>query len=90
MPRYFFHLHHGVRALPDPEGSECANADAAVAQGVRTVLEMLADDVRQGRVDLGWRMTIEDASGRAVKAFTFAEIFGGAHLTPSPGPPLRQ
>lgn len=89
MARYFFHLHHGIRALPDPEGTECANDEAAIAHGVRVVLEMLADDVRRGRIDLGWRMAIEDA-GRAVKAFSFAEVFGGAHLNPLQVPPPRQ
>ena len=53
-----------MKPLPDPEGMVCANDEAAIAQGVRTVLEMLADDVRQGRIDLGWRMQIEDETRR--------------------------
>ena len=90
MPRYFFHLHRGAKAMPDPEGVACDDDDAAIAFGVRTVLEMLADDVRQGRVDLGWRIRIEDGAGREVDAFDFADIFGGAHLNRQPGPRLRQ
>lgn len=89
MPRYFFHLHRGVKAVPDREGVACAGDEAAVAYGVRTVLEMLADDVREGRVDLGWRIAIEDKAGRTVGGFDFAEIFGGAHLNLQQDPRLR-
>lgn len=90
MPRFFFHLDHGIRALPDIDGTDCADEAAAIVQGVRTVLEMLTDDVRQGRIDLGWRMRIEDAEGRPVKAFAFSEVFGGAHLNEPLEPKLRQ
>ena len=89
VPRFYFHLSHGFKELPDPEGTECADEAAAIAQGVRTMLEMLTDDVRQGRIDLGWRMQIEDAGGRTVRQFTFSEVFGG--ISPQqPGPKLRQ
>ena len=90
MPHYFFHLHRGAKALPDPEGVACADNDAAIAYGVRTVLEMLADDVREGRIDLGWRIRIADDAGGEVAAFDFADIFRSAHLNPQPGPRLRQ
>lgn len=90
MPRFYFHLYHGVQALPDPEGTECADHEVAIKQGVRTVLEMLTDDVRQGRVDLRWRMEIKDKSGRAVSAFSFAQVLGGTQLSPPLEPRLRQ
>lgn len=90
MNRYFFHLDQSGTTTPDLEGMEWAGDAAAIAYGMRTVLEILADDVRQGRVDLGWTMRIEDHLGRQIRAFDFAEIFGDVQFSRQQDPRLRR
>ena len=89
MHRYFFHLDQRGTASPDLEGMECADDDAAIAYGMRTVLEILADDARQDRVDLGWTLRIENQAGQEIRAFDFAEIFGGIPFSRQQDPRLR-
>jgi Domain of unknown function (DUF6894) len=64
MPVYFFHLSNGQEILPDEDGIELADAQAAHSEAVAAVRE-LTDPERgnEGKLWSGWRMNVVDASG---------------------------
>ena len=82
MFRFFFHLHHGFKEILDVEGSECPDDAGAIAHGIRIARDMLAEDVRNGHIDLGWKIRIVDDAGALVSSLTFAEVLGGAEIRP--------
>ena len=73
MPRFYFHLHNDVD-VPDDEGIELPDLDAARAHAVRqarfTFGEMAKD---QGRVVLHHRIDIEDEQGKVLGTVSFGE-----------------
>ena len=72
MPRYFLHLRDGSDEMLDPEGSEMpehAIAGAALA----AARDCLAADVKKGRLDLRYRIDVEDNEGRLVHSLAFAD-----------------
>lgn len=90
MARYFFHLQHGSKHIGDPEGWECIDAEAARLRALRIVREMLAEDLRQGRVELGWRLRLEDASGGLIHTLNFGDVLSGRETEMSHRmPPIR-
>ncbi len=47
MPRYFFHIRDGENTIPDEEGLELADNEAAEVEARRSAMEMLADAQRE-------------------------------------------
>lgn len=68
MPRYHFNLDDGLGHVPDKEGQELADEEAARAEAVRSARSMIAADVMEGWLDLGGRIEVTDAAG--TKLFT--------------------
>jgi hypothetical protein len=61
MPRYYFHLHDDMD-VPDPEGTELPNVEAALASAMAQGRQMAGDLVKEeGRLHLSHRIDIEDA-----------------------------
>ena len=80
MPRFFFHLKDGV-TLCDEEGMSFATIDEARDEALRAAREIMADEVRHGRLSLVDRIEIADEGGNAVTVVTFADavrIYPGA------------
>ena len=46
MPRYFFHIRDGENIIPDEEGLELPDNEAAGVEARRSAVEMLADAQR--------------------------------------------
>ncbi|MES2988107.1 MAG: hypothetical protein V4808_09400 [Pseudomonadota bacterium] len=90
MPLYFFHLDHGAREIPDTEGSECADPAAALVRAIEIIREMVALDLREGRIDLDWRLRIMDQAGMRLATVPFADVLGGKPIALDHRPPLRQ
>ena len=89
MPRFYFHLHHDAREIPDLDGSECADAGIARMRALETVLEMLAEDLRRGQIDLGWWLTVEDKAGQEIERLGFGKVLESAVTLSQPDPMPR-
>ena len=77
LPRYHFNVHDGVD-LPDPEGSEFPDRDAAWSEAVRCCGEMLKDVDGRLERNAEWRMDVTDEDGQAVFTLRFV---GTEHVT---------
>ena len=72
MPRYFMHLVDGVDVLLDPDGIEIPNG-AIVQKALASARDCIAGDVREGCVDLRYRIDVHDVNGRVVHSLSFAD-----------------
>lgn len=71
MPRFFLHLVDSVDVLLDPDGTEMP-ADAVPAAALRAARDCMAADIRDGRIDLGYRIDVHDEAGALVHSQSFA------------------
>lgn len=78
MPRYRFHIRTGAGLIEDEEGLELAGPEAARNEALRGARSLVADDVLQGRLDLGGRVEVVDADGGPLFSVSFAEAAGSA------------
>lgn len=69
MAHYFFNFRDDLVTL-DEEGRDCADVAAAVVLALRDARSIAADQVLQGRLNLGDRVEVADASGRIVGTVT--------------------
>ncbi len=72
MPRYFMHLRDGVDALLDPEGVEMP-AGAVEGAALLAARDCIAADVRNGRIELRYRIVVEDEHGGIVHSIGFTD-----------------
>lgn len=73
MTRYFMHLRDGSEELIDPDGVELASPCKARALALRAARDVIGGDVATGRVDLKWRVDVEDAHGALVHSVAFRD-----------------
>ena len=73
MPRFFFHLRDGETA-EDPDGIFLPNADMARLEAIRSARDIMAEDVRQGRLALSFRIEVTDENGEPIFAVPFREV----------------
>lgn len=73
MPRYFLHVHNRIGHVPDEEGRDFDDLDAATDAAVEGIRSLLADELSRGELDLRGRIDIADASGRIVRVVRFSE-----------------
>ena len=84
MPRYYMHLVDSIDILLDPEGIE-APFETIPGKALASARDCIAGDVRDGRVDLRYRIDVHDEMGRIVHRLPFADVI---EVIGSPG--LRQ
>lgn len=77
MPRYYFHLHNDME-VPDEEGSELADLEAARTLAVASAREMAAEAVREGVLNLDHSIdvTSDDGCVLTVRFRDVVEIVG--------------
>ena len=81
MPRYFLHVYNRIGHVPDEEGRDFDDLDAATEAALEGVRSVLAEEVRGGALDLDGRIEIADPSGHILRVVPFAEAVemkGGA------------
>ena len=82
MARYYMHLRDGTEELLDPEGREFPNLSALRDAVLFTARDLLMGDVRDGLLDLRFRIDAEDDAGSIVYTLPFSHavniIPGGA------------
>ncbi len=81
MPRYFFDVSLDGHRLPDPEGRELPDPDAAWERARRIALEAMSLDEGRPLDGRGCHVEVKDADGEIVLEFPFGEA------VPDPGGP---
>jgi hypothetical protein len=88
MPRYLFHMPSPT--VPEPEGIELPDLDAARRVATRTACAMIGQNVDEFWQSREWQMTVSDESGLQLFSLTFFASDAAAagpveiHLEPPP------
>ena len=72
MSRYFMHLRDGTEELLDPDGREFPSLAALRDAVLITARDLLMADVRDGLLDLRFRIDAEDEGGAIVYTLPFS------------------
>jgi hypothetical protein len=71
VAKYFLHLRDGVDELLDPEGRDYPTFEAMRRAVLYTARDLIAGDVRNGRLDLRFRIDAHDDAGTLVYSLPF-------------------
>lgn len=75
MARYFMHLRDGADELLDPEGVDLDSIEAVRKNVMTAARDVLAGDLRNGVVDLRYRIDAENEGGEIVYSLAFRHAF---------------
>ena len=75
MARYFFHLRDGTDYLIDPEGTELPELEAAREMALLCARDTLSNELKDGLLDLRYRIDVEDAEGIVVHSLPLGSAF---------------
>jgi hypothetical protein len=73
MPRFHFHICNGHGFIEDEEGVDLPDEPAARRNAVEAARDVMAGDLREGRLDLTSFIEVEDEAHRLLFTLTFAE-----------------
>ena len=73
MARYFFHLRDHHDRLLDPDGVEIGDKSAIPGVALSEARALIAAEAREGVIDLGQAIEVEDERGAVVHRLAFAE-----------------
>jgi len=73
MPRFFFHLRDG-ESVEDPDGMFLPDAEMARLEAIRSARDIMAEDVRRGRLSLASLIEVTDEQGEPILAVPFREV----------------
>jgi hypothetical protein len=73
MPRYLFHVCNGTGFVPDEEGVELPDDDAARNLALRSARELMGEDIGRGVLDFASFIEIE-CEGRHLCTLTFKDV----------------
>lgn len=72
MPLYYLHLRDGIDEVLDPDGTEIA-ADAVHGAAVAAARDCIAGDAKSGRIELRFRIDVEDSRQQVVCSVSFSD-----------------
>jgi hypothetical protein len=72
MTRYFLHLKDSTDEVLDPDGVELLE-DAVPAAALRSARDCISGDVKNGRIDLHYRIEVMNESGQLVHTLPFSD-----------------
>ena len=75
MPRFFMHLRDTAEELLDPEGVELLDLDAVRSKALAAARDVIAGDLRNGIIDLRYRIDAENDAGDIVYSLPFKHAF---------------
>ena len=75
MPRFFFHVSNGHGEIPDNEGLDLESQSAARVVALDSIRSMIAEDARQGVIDLTGHIRIHDDTNNELLSVQYAEAF---------------
>ena len=90
MPHYFFHFYDGHEWLIDAEGIEMVDAAAIPAMALYQARDVMAGDIRNGKLDLNQIIEVDDNVGGAVHALPFSEALRLKPLAADPRPDRKR
>jgi hypothetical protein len=73
MARFYLNLCNGTGFVEDEEGVELPDLEAARAKAVEGLRDIVAGEIRQGELNMGAFISIEDEARRAVGQVSFSE-----------------
>jgi hypothetical protein len=77
MPRFFFNVSLHDNLLPDPEGQDLPDPDAAWETARRIALDLMSVDEDRPANWLTCHLEVKNAVGEIVLEFPFLEAVGG-------------
>lgn len=75
MARYYFHIYNGHGETRDHEGVEIEHRAAAQGMAVDSIRSIVAEEARDGLIDLTGRIDVETEQGDVVFTTQFPEAF---------------
>ena len=73
MPLYYLHISDGAGFVEDEEGQQLADDEAARAQAIAAARDIMAAELREGALDLGTFIEVENEKREWLFTITFAE-----------------
>jgi hypothetical protein len=83
MSMMFFHLRDGVDQLIDPDGIALPGPEAVKARALECAFDILAADIREGKLNLNNRIDVEDEGGEVVFSVDFRSLVEISGLEPN-------
>jgi len=74
MTHYFFHICSRTERIQDREGADFETLEAALAEARLAAREILAEDLRKGRIDEKRLFEIVDEWGQLVARLPFRDV----------------
>jgi len=71
VARYFMHLRDGTEQILDPEGLEFPTIEALRKAVLVSARDLMTGDVREGVIDLRFRIDVEDEAGEIIYSLPF-------------------
>lgn len=75
MARYFLHLRDTSDELLDNEGQELVDLEAVRSKVMTAARDVIAGDLRNGLIDLRYRIDAENGEGEIVYTLAFRHAF---------------
>ena len=75
MPHYFFHLRDDLEDFVDHEGLELPGPKAAEERALQGARDTLSNGIRDGLLDLRYRIDIEGADGTIIHSLRLEDSF---------------
>ena len=73
MRRYYLQLRDSAEETLDPDGTECADLATLKSAVLYNARDVIAGDVKNGVVDLRFRIDAEDENGVLIHSLPFTE-----------------
>lgn len=80
MARFHLNVRNGLGFIPDEEGQDLPDLDAARKSAVESVRSIIADEAHYGQIDLAGVIEIADDAGKVLDTLPFSAAFE-LHLT---------
>lgn len=84
VPRFHFDLYDRLGSMPDEEGRDLRDLDAARSEALKGVRSVIAAEVERGLLDLTGKMVVRDGDG-TVLTLAFHEALTINGLWNAPG-----
>jgi hypothetical protein len=75
MARFFFFVFNGNGETPDDEGIDLANQSAARRIALDSIRSIIAEEAREGVIDLNGRIDVKDDAANVLLTVPFSEAF---------------
>lgn len=75
MPRYLFDLLHGAERIPDEEGRDLPDLEAARRYAIVAAREIVSEQALKGELPLSYALVVRDERGAILLTIPFGDLF---------------